>query len=377
MCLKPGRAGLLALALSFPITGVAMAETVVRPQFTVEDRYDSNPASGTGASSDFVTTLSPSLHVTSESRKLKLKGAYELSAVFYHNESDHDYTAQSASLEADLAVSNGLKVDFRDTLKKSRDSIVALDAGVQTDYAEIFSNTAELGFIKEITEKAALEITFKDSVLDFDSPSLVDTRVDGASAAWRYAYTDLAAFKMGYAYSRYHFETDGAGDEDVHKVSVELSKKFSESLSASLSAGLVLSGDGARADWAVDASAVKEFKWGAVNAGFTRDITHSSGLSGELSVANRLYAGAAKTLGESSGLTLSLSLGDTVSEPSGEVDIASYDAKLGSYWQPREWVRISGGYSHFEQRGEGASDDDFNRDQVFINVTLTPLNWSI
>lgn len=370
----------MVLALSFSVAGAAMAETVVKPQIAVEERYDSNPAFGSGASSDFTTTLSPSVSVAAEARKLTLKGAYELNAVFYHKEPGLGYTAQNADLEAAFIASKGAKVVFRDTVAKTMDSLVALDAGIQTERTWILSNAAAIELEKEITQRGVLGLTLEDSLMDFDSPSLVDTRTDGASVSWRYAYSDLAALKMGYAYTRYHFETDGADDVDVHKAAVELTKRFSEGLSARLSTGFVLAdgnGDGTHPDWTIDASATKEFKGASLSAGVSRDISHSSGLSGEISVTNRLHIGAAKELGESSGLSLSLSLADVSSEPSGELDVTSYGAELASYWQPRQWVRLSGGYSRFQQWAEGASAGDLDRDQVFIKVTLMPFDWRI
>ncbi|MBI2413912.1 MAG: hypothetical protein HYV24_11980 [Deltaproteobacteria bacterium] len=364
----------------FMFAGPAAAETVVRPQLTVEEKYDSNPAFGSGASSDFATTLSPSVSVAAGSRESTFKGTYELNSVFYHKESGLDYTAQSADLEAAFTPSKGAKAVFRDTVAKTMDSLVALDAGIQTERAWILSNTAAIEFQKEITQRGALELALEDERMDFDSPSFVDTRSYGASVAWRYAYSDLAALKTGYAYARYHFETDGADDVNVHKAAVELTKRFSEGLSATLSAGFVLAdgnGDGTHPDWTVDASATKGFKGGTLSAGVSRDISHSSGLSGEISVTNRLYLRAAKGLGESSGLSLSFSLADSGSEPSGELDVTSYGAELASYWQPRQWVRLSGGYSRFQQWADGAVAGDLDRDQVFIKVTLMPLDWRI
>ncbi len=368
----------MVLALSFSVAGAAMAETVVRPRIAVEERYDSNPAFGAGDSYDFSTTLLPSVSVAAESRKLTLKGAYELNAVFYHNEPGLDYTAQNADLEAAFIASKGAKAVFRDTVSKTVDSLAALDAGIQTERTWILSNTAAIELEKELTQRGALGITLEDSLMDFDSPSLVDTRSYGASVSWRYAYSDLAALKMGYACTRYHFETDGADDVDVHKAAVELTKRFSEGLSARLSAGFVLAdGDGTHPDWTIDASATKGFKGAELSAGVSRDISHSSGLSGEISVTNRVYIGAAKALGESSGMSLSFSLADASSEPSGGLDATSYGAEVASYWQPRQWARLSGGYSRFQQWADGDVAGDFARDQVFIKVTLMPLDWRI
>ncbi|MBI5286914.1 MAG: hypothetical protein HY878_04905 [Deltaproteobacteria bacterium] len=205
---------------------------------------------------------------------------------------------------------------------------------------------------------------------------MIDTRTDSASLTGGYELTPDRTIKMTYTYRNFFFDTAGNGNNsENHSIQLALAERLSPTLSLDLSGGVTYGIDDDRYDWIARAGITKTFQGSSLNLGYSRDVTNTSGLTDETSISDRLSMGWNFTLTRSFNLTISGNLSKNRSEPSARVDTTSYNASIGGEWQPYSWMRVGVGYSRFQQWADGPLGEDLSRDQVFVNITVTPEGW--
>jgi len=351
----------------------AMGENLtITPSLTVSERYESNVFfRGEGREEeDFITTVSPLFDVLYDFKKNYIKGFYNFNSNFYSRNPELNFMGHTGKIEMRTEFSQNLSISVSDTLSYTPDSLSAVGTGIQTSRTDIISNTtsASAGYI--ISNLTSLNLTISDRILEFDEPSLVDTRTDSASLSLDYSASPSRTVSATYTYVKFLFNS---ADAETHSLRLGISEKLSPTLSFEVSGGAsyIPSGDN-NYNWIIQSNLAKSFQKGTLSLGYTRNITNTSGLTEETSVSERASAGLSYILSKSFNITINGGLSKNRSEPSGSVDITSYSAEIAGWWQSYSWMRVGAGYSRFEQWAEGTMGENVSRDQVFLSVILTP-----
>ncbi len=352
----------------------------VRPSLRVEEIYDSNPdARGEGADieADFITSLSPSLEVSSENRRVNFRTLYSMDSRYYSREGGRDYLAQraNASMEMELGRSSRLTVD--DSLRITKESLDAVDTGIQTERTDTTSNTLTLGLSGRLTPRSTASLTLSDAILEFESPALIDTRTDSASLAWIYTLTTRLSVNTTYGYTRFTYDDEGA-DVEIHSLQIGISEEVSPTLSFYISGGVIyMDINEERYDWSASSGFTKEFRDSSLNLSYIRSVANTSGLSREVNIRNAGTANWTSTLSRTFDISIYGNISKNSSEPSGEVDTTSYSGEIRAGWRPYQWLALTLGYSRFQQWTGSGLGEDITRDRISMSVVLVPGEWRL
>lgn len=351
----------------------------VMPSLSIDERYDSNVRfAGTGqdAESDFLTTLSPQIEAVSEQKNLNLNGLYRLDSRYYSENQELNHISHTASLSMNARLSQNSSLSAGDSFAHTQYSLEAADTGIQTRRTDITSNAVFVTTNYELSSQASVSMTLRGSLSEFKEPAMVDTKTYSAALTGDYRISAASTVNTTYEYTKFLFDTNE--NVENHSLQIGLTEHLVEDISFDVSGGIVYmpEADGQR-NWTAGANITKRFQQATVSLGYTRTATHTSGLTDEVSMADRGSLRWNQVLAKSLDMTISGDISKNRSEPSARVDILSYNTGISAKWQLYAWMAIGTGYSHFQQWDDNTLTGDVARDQVFINVTVTPAEWRL
>jgi hypothetical protein len=347
----------------------------VRPSLTIDESYDSNPYfRSENVKSDFVTRITPRIGFQMEKIGFDMSAFYRFDSRFYTRNPELNNTSHRANIGMDMEVSKNLSLGFGDTFTYTQESREAIETGIQTQRTDIMYNNMFINAGYTFTPRSSINARLSDSIIEFESQALIDTRTDSAALTARYKLTPERSLNTTYTYTNFSFDTNA--DIDTHSLQLELADRISPALSFNISSGVVYTPEiDNRYDWTARAGVVKTFQSSSINLGYTREVTNTSGLADEISINNRAYLGWNFLLGRSFNVTVSGSYYKNRSEPETRVDTSSYNAGINAVWQVYNWMRVGAGYSHFQQLARDSLGEDITRDQVSVNISIAPTEW--
>jgi len=360
----------------------AVGDVTISPTLALSESYDSNVffRGETGeVEDDFLTTISPQLAMASEGRRSSLSATYRLNSILYHDESSLNYISPQARLAISVDLTDRTTIGIKDAFDYTQDSLEALDTDVQTGRTDIMSNTAGIAMEQALGHSTSLGLNYSNSVVDFDGPGFTDTMRDSAGAELGYSLTEERKLKTNYSYSNFSFDSDGGTTHsESHALRFILSERIRPTIAYNVSAGVVFISDSSDDyDWTASAGLEKSFKNSTLGIGYSRDITHSSGLGEEVSIQDRGHMDLDYSLARSLVFTLSGAVSKNRSKFSEQLELISYSASAGLSWQPYEWMETGIAYHRFQQWDDNSLENDVTRDRVSLIITLKPTTWRL
>lgn len=355
----------------------ALAGTIlVKPSLTVNEMYDSNTnyADKQNEKGDFVTSVMPRIELLNEQEGLTLNGSYSLSSRYYSSDPGLSYISHNGNIGMKIDLSQRTSLTLADSITYSKDSREADINGIQLPQTGILSNSAAITLSRKLNKLTSVTLRGSDSFSKYDESSLIDSRTDSAGIDIIRELTPRMSANTSYTYTNFHFEN--TDDAHTHAFQLGLSKQVSSDLSLNLSGGTVYSGEiGDKYDWTAQASLSKRYEMSSIAVGYSRGVSTSSGLTDEITISDRGSLTFLQTLSNTMNVTLSGGYSQNRSEPTGNVNVNSYDATVMTDWRPDSWITVGAGYSRFDQWVEGGLGTNLTRDQVFVNITASSDGW--
>ncbi len=358
-----------------------MSEVVISPSVTAREIYDTNPLlrGSDSMDEDFITEISPGITLVIDKRGYTLDAFYRMDSISYHDEPANNYLAHSAGLGIDAELARGTTLAVNETFRATKDSLSAMEEGIQTSRSDILYNTVSLDIVHRLGPAASLRLGAANSISGFEDPALNDTRTDTASIGANYNLNEKRSTSLTYTFSNYSFGAgEGVNHTKTHGLSAGLDEEISPTLSFGLSLGVVYTPDlSDDLDWTAEANLTKTLKNTTASLVYRRSVSNSSGLSDEIRFNDRVEVGLSHEFSHSISTAISGALTKSRSKPSGAVDLDSYSAGLSVSWQPYPWMTAGLGYTKFRQFSEGLGASDLERDRAYLNFTLTPRQWRL
>lgn len=370
---------LAALLVLFTAAPPAFAkDTAVRPSITIEERFDSNVrfrGDDEDKDDDFITSAAPRIDISKKRARYDLDVSYGLEASYYAVNPDLNYVSHEAAAAFTLDMTERMRLDLSDRYDYTQDSLRTAETGILVARTGITANTASVGVARAIGERSEAALTLRNRVARYDSPDLVDSRIDSAEAAYAYKYEQNGTARFTYRYTDYKFDTDN--DVESHGVSLGIIEDVAPTLTADFSAGVAytpgLNGD----DYFFTAAAGLEkiYRDSVLSVAYTREVTDPTGLADEINISDRVSFGIEQTF--SRGLTASLTggLAKNRTEPNGTVDLNSYNIDLAGGWQAKKWMLLGAGLSYYSQWDGDTFDEGTTRNIIYVNITFTGNEW--
>ena len=355
---------------------------MINPSITITESYNSNPLSRSAdqnVDDDYITTVSPQVRVTSKGKGYNLNISYKMESTTYHEEPANNDISHMARAGIYADITERTSIRLLETYRAAKDALSTIDEGIQTSRDDVTYNNVSLDIDHILNPETSVTLGAALRRSDFANPELFDTMTETASIGAAYRLSEKRSTSLTYIFSNYSSDNAvGENRTETHTLRTGLEEALSPTLAFDLSGGLVYTPDISEDyDWSAETNLTKTLKRTTATIGYSRSISNSSGLSGEINVNDRVNIGFDHSLSESISLSLSGALTKSRSKPSGTVDLYSYSADLGVSWQPYRWMAAGIGYSKFKQLSDSTSTLDIDRDRVYLSLTLTPQQWRL
>ncbi|MBI1911412.1 MAG: outer membrane beta-barrel protein [Deltaproteobacteria bacterium] len=380
------RRGLIALcALFIALSSANDARSQnfsIIPSLSLEERYDSNVrfrSDSEDSDSDFISTVSPAVRASKEGIRYDIDAYYRLDADYHSQDTDLDSVSHKATLGARYELSNKTRIGLGDTYYFTKDSLRATETGILVVRTDISANTVFFNIGHQLGPKIDIGLTLRDTNLDFEEQSLVDTRTDSASLTGGYKYNPAGRASVTYKFTNFSFDSNGNKDIESHALFFSIAETVDPTLKVDLSAGVVYASglDGGQDDYFLTATAglEKTLRDSTIAILYSRAVTNPTGLTDEININDRLSFTLSHTLSRDISLSVTGGLAKSRTEPSGRVDMNSYDTSAQATWQAKRWMKFGAGVQHFQQWPKDNFGTGLTRNQVFVNVTFTGPEW--
>jgi len=340
-------------------------------------RYDNNVRilpEGRQLDEDLVMVISPQIELVNDRDWVRLRGAYSPSASFYFKNSDLNNLAHSASVGMDMNLSQSTDFSLNDRFGYTKDSLEAALTGIQRERASTTSNALTLGLGHAFTPSTSGSVSLSDTIYRHKGATISTTRTNSASVGVGHSVTERTSLSMSGGFSNIRYDSStGVDNFTILSLQTGFGYRFSPSAQLTLSAGSVYTPtlDTSRTDWIASATASKDFERTSFSLGYTRNMSDTTGLVSQLNVHETYSLNASRKITDTIDLSLSGSYSMNRTTPLSTVDLTSYGAGLSASWRPYSWLSVNTGYSHFEQVSRGIIGNDFKRDNIFMNFTVT------
>lgn len=370
----------LAAAALYADTASAQND-FLRPSITLEERFDDNvrfAGVASGGDNDLVSTATPQLKYLRDSVRTRIEAHYRLDANYHAMNPELNYLSHNAGADLNYELTKQTRLHIGDGFSYTKDSLQYMTTGIQLTRTNITSNTATIGAGTQLTRRTDASLSYTNHIQSFDDPALIDSTTHTVSLGSGYKYSSTGAARASYAYTAYDFgnntESRSLGS---HGITLGLSEKVTSSMKANLSGGAVYVPNLDGNDFLFVANAGLEQTYGdsVLSLLYSRQTTNPSGLSNEISVNDRVDFTWGHSVKKNLNFTVFGGLARNKSEPSGSVDVNSYNAGFKGAWQPYKWMTVGAGVTHFEQWAKDDLASSLRRNQIFLNITFTGPEW--
>jgi len=358
-----------------------MADVVIKPSIIISEKYDSNiffRSRDQGVVSDFLTSAGPQIEIGNEQKGFRLAALYRFNSTYYAKHQEF-HLSHNATLTMDKEMSKALLLTVGDSFFYTQDSLEATTTGIQIRRTDITSNTIFINTVYKLTNITSMGVRLSDSILEFEDPTLVDTRTDSAALSGIFMMTANTSATTTYTFTNYSFDRPGSMENvESHSLALGLSHHSSPTLIINLSGGAVYTPSiNDSYDWIASAELTKSFQVSSITAGYSRTTSDTSGLTDQLNINETYSLQWNYTLTSSSNISLFGNYIKNYTEPVATVDIISYNAGISGNWRPYSWMTLGLGYIYFQQQAGGSAGADIEREQVFVNISITPVEWRL
>lgn len=358
-----------------------MADVVIKPSIILSEKYDSNiffRSRGQGVVSDFLTSVGPQIEIAKEGRGLRLAALYRLNSTYYANHHEF-HLSHNATLTMDKEISKTLLLTAGDSFFYTPDSLEATTTGIQIRRTDITSNTIFINTEYKLAANTSMQIRLSDYTLEFEDPTLIDTRTDSVAVSGNFTMTTNTSAYTTYTFTNRSFDRPG-NTENIESHSLELgaTHRLSPSIVINLSGGVVYTPSvNDSYDWIASAEFTKSFHASSITMGYSRVTSDTSGLTAQLNINETYSLRWNYTLTSSSDVSIFGNYIKNHTEPAATVDITSYNAGISGNWHLYSWMTLGFGYTYFQQQAGGSVGTDIDREQIFVNITVTPAEWRL
>lgn len=357
---------------------VSRADVIVRHAISTELRYDNNAtvaANNETMNDDVIIFLSPQLQVLNERGRWTLDTFYRAMASFHYKNTDINSVNHYATLGMNALLTQKWSLEANEAVSYERESLLeSALTGIQRSNDGLWSNTTSLQVNHQITQRASWSLNLSDSMMQFENSISVDSRSDSAGISGNYHITDSTSLTSSYTYATHlFFASDGTTQLENHFLMFGFSKDFSPFLNLDFSVGAVYAPSVNESyDWVANTELRKSFEASSIIAGYTRTTTHTMGLTDLLNLSETFSLSWNYSPVNSFNISVFGTYYQNNTKPIDVVDITSYRVGFSGGWRLSAGTTVNAGYSHFEQAAHGTLGTDLRRDNVFINVRVTP-----
>lgn len=356
-------------------------DLTLTPVLTIESRYDNNITSRTAEvkrREDYVTRITPFLDLSYSTPASSLGVSYRPTVQMYARYSEMNTVDHAALADLTVNPTARLNLTLNDTFTRTRESREASITGIQTEHdGSIWSNTVSGHARYKATPNLTVGLNASNYVIEFESPTLVDTGSNDVGANFDYGLSRKLSLTGSYTFTDYTFtpESGGTSNNQVHSALAGVSWIANDGLSVKVLAGMSASPEMQDGEnWRAEASVTKVLSRGLVNLNYARATASTSGLTDSVAISDSF------NLDASTSLTSTVGLGLRASYYRYELEgalrrIDSYNAGIEMSWRPSKWLALSSGFVHYQQWYTGSTTEevDIFRDYIFVNITATPL----
>lgn len=340
------------------------------PSLTAVYEYDDNILlRAVLRESDFITLVTPGFNLLVEQERVKWVTDLKVEFAFYrdHPELSTWDRYQNLSTLLTLRPSNVWTFEFGDVFTHSNDPTRQLDLLLRR--AEYYTNILDLKGSYRISPRLTLDAEAVDRITDFRDPLLVDVNEDDLGGGFSYRLTPLDTISAKYQYRNFEFEN--RGHTETHTVSGKEQHRFTETLTAEGTLGVIGIVDrGTTLNYLLIGAGIEQrYSATAVfRADFLRDVSVVGGLSGTF-ITNTLSGSVTFHVTQrfDSILAGSWSLQQPVILTRSDID--TLGLRIEEQIRITSWLKGVANYSYFRQNFHDEGVRDIYNNRVFIGLT--------
>jgi hypothetical protein len=351
------------------------------PTITVSEEFNDNVLlDNNNREWDLITGITPGLAFVWESRTHRLVAGYNFTAELYLRDPSRDnaFNAQNFNLDGMWRVTEKLTLNVADVFALSPDTNLISPEGVSVGRNRSWGNTLSAGAAYQIDERTFVRGGASYALQRYDSRELVDSDVYRANVGVERTLTRYVRGTVSYEFG--YFDVEREEKVITHTPRLGASWQVTPTITLAASAGPTfeqhLEGGDSRITPAVTATYEQRVWFGAIGAGFDRQVGIAGGLGGVTD--NTAVYGKIDVLTFARGLTLSFLPRYTweKSADSNRIDIQGLTLPLQLTYRITAWMAAVARYQFFRQRTDSevrdsagnllAADADQNR--VFVGL---------
>lgn len=368
---------------SFFPTGRAQGPLVLIPSVAITEEFNDNIfLDNSRRESDFITSITPSIRLVSQSPTYRLMAGYSFTADKYakHSEFDSVFRRHDFFAEGFWRLAPTLTLTVTDSLTFSNNTNVVSTTAVSTGRDEALSNSLSGGVIWQVSPTNVLQSRATWTTQHFKSADSHDS--DGYSIAtdFIHAFTPRLSGSIGYEF--FYQTVQDEESSTTHTPRIGATYRFTRTLTGSVTGGVSITSKGGQTDTSpsVHASLIQLLKLGSASVSYDQNVGTSGGVGGTTNnqtatgtlVLDRLFRNF--TLAFSATYVRSEDLGND----SSRIDLQTYQLGIRAAYAFTPWMYGLVGYNWYKQTSDSAADvraADVDQNRVFVGLQFSyPIN---
>ena len=200
----------------FLFCGSAFSQTKyeITPGIYASETYDDNiNLVDTNETSDYITTVTPSIIVDILSEKTSLDFTYAPTFVWYAHEDQYNTTRHLATLDFQQDVLQHFRFDLNDSYLNSEDPIADVEdlSRVRTTRNKYWRNNFITSFNYLFGPENLLNVGYQNNYVQNNDPTLNDSTIQTPFLTFNYWFNVKNGLEFTYAYTKADFSLEGAG----------------------------------------------------------------------------------------------------------------------------------------------------------------------
>jgi hypothetical protein len=350
------------------------------PAITVSERYDDNIFfEESDIDDDHITEVAPQLTASYNAKAVNMKTVLVARAEFFgeHTELNNYQYRANFKLDIDEFMKNtSLSVsdvfhftpEPPDFLAGEVEEEEITTGGIRIRRGDSLRNSASARLIQKLSTRTDARIEYTNKTSTFEDPSLVDSTSHNAEAGLGRRIGPRDTLNIGYEYLL--FLPEEGEKSESHNASIGLDHQFTPTFSTDVAIGttyVIRDPDDA---YVVSGSlrVLRKFKRTRLSLGYSRSINTTTGLSREPTTSQvasiRMYRDLTRNL----AINLSQNYATNRSTISDDIDLQSWQTRVGLTIALSSWLKGEVEYRHFTQNSDGLLGREFKRNQAFVRL---------
>jgi len=330
------------------------APMTLLPSITISEEYNDNVLlDNRNRRWDLITGVTPAINFIWESRTHRLIAGYNFTAEWYLRDSSRDnaFNTQNFNLDGMWRITERLTVNLTDGFTATTNTNLISPEGISVGRNRSWGNVLAGGVAYQLDELTTVRGGGSWAVQRFERSELDDSDVYRINAGLERTLTRQVRGRVGYEFA--YFDIERQEKVTTHTPRIGFTWQVTPTITLAASGGPSFEeheGGASRITPAVTASYVQKMWFGAIGAGFDRQVATAGGLGGVTD--NTSISGRVDVLALMRGLTISFlpRYSWVKSADNNRIDISSITLPLQVTYRLTAWMAAVARYQFYQQR---------------------------